>query len=367
MDGASRIAAAEVVLPCAELDATLAFFTERLGMQVEAVLPADEPAVVVVSGYGVRLRLVRGGDGAPGVLRLRCEDPREVGGGASELTAPNGTRVELAEANPAIVVPVGEPAFELTRLTADSAWVTGRAEMRYRDLIPGRHGGRYGASHIQIADGGPVADYVHFHRVRFQLIYCYSGWVRLAYEDQGGPFVLEAGDCVLQPPQIRHRVLECSPALDVVEVSCPAVHETWADHAMDLPTAAHWPERDFDGQRFVRDVAADAVWRPWRVEDFEARELGVGEASGGLVGARVVRARGELALGLRCTDADLLLTFVLRGAVTLCVEDREPERLGAGDSYVVPAGLRHGLAAGSADLELLEVSSPAHVRFTAGS
>ena len=53
--------------------------------------------------------------------------------------------------------------------------------------------------------GGPVPDWVHFHKVRFQLIYCWHGWVRVVYEDQGDPFVLQAGDCVIQPPQIRHR------------------------------------------------------------------------------------------------------------------------------------------------------------------
>ena len=46
--------------------------------------------------------------------------------------------------------------------------------MRYRDLIP-RLGGRFIASHILIDQGGPVSDYVHFHSVRFQMIYCHNG------------------------------------------------------------------------------------------------------------------------------------------------------------------------------------------------
>ena len=37
--------------------------------------------------------------------------------------------------------------------------------MLYRDLIPGRLGGRYIASHITIPEGGPVADWVHYHRI----------------------------------------------------------------------------------------------------------------------------------------------------------------------------------------------------------
>ena len=81
-----------------------------------------------------------------------------------------------------------------------SEWFARRAGMRYRDLLPGRQGGRVIASHIQIPDGGPVRDDVHFHRIHFQMIYCCRGWVRVVYEDQGAPFVLEPGDCVLQPP-----------------------------------------------------------------------------------------------------------------------------------------------------------------------
>ena len=47
---------------------------------------------------------------------------------------------------------------------------------------------------------------------------------------------MHPGDCVLQPPQIRHRVLESSAGLEVLEISCPAEHETWADADLDLPT-----------------------------------------------------------------------------------------------------------------------------------
>ena len=54
------------------------------------------------------------------------------------------------------------------------------------------------------------------------MIYCYKGWVRVVHEDQRPSFILQAGDCVLQPPEIRHQVLECSPGLEVIEISSPA-------------------------------------------------------------------------------------------------------------------------------------------------
>jgi hypothetical protein len=47
--------------------------------------------------------------------------------------------------------------------------------MLYRDLVPSRLGGRYIASHISIPGGGPVADWVHYHRIAFQMIYVRRG------------------------------------------------------------------------------------------------------------------------------------------------------------------------------------------------
>ena len=359
----NRVRAAEVVLPCSELELTLAFFTERLGFRLESISPADDPAVAVISGHGVRLRLVRGAPGPGGVLRLACDDPSALAGGATELVAPNGTRIELARAEPALVLPPLQSSFVLTRLRDGSRWVSGRAGMQYRDLIPGRQGGRFVASHIRIPAGGPVPDYVHFHRVLFQLIYCYRGWVRLVYEDQGPPFVLSAGDCVLQPPEIRHRVLECSPGLEVIEVGCPAAHDTCADHELTLPTPHARPEREFGGQRFVRHDAASARWQPWRLAGFESRDLGIAIGTAGLASAHVVRPAGTPRSQAGSHDGELLFLFVLEGALTLDHDRAETERLERGDSLVLPARYRHAFGEPSADLELLELSLPADARF----
>ncbi len=162
------VQAAQVVLPCAELDATIRFFTERLGFRVDAIHPADNPAVAVISGYGLRIELQRGGGGTPGVLRLLCRDLEALAAGATELTAPNGTRIELVEADPPIVCPPVQPSFVLSKNGDDAPWGTGRAGMRYRDLIPDRQGGVLVASHIKIPKGGPVPDYVHFHKSVFR-------------------------------------------------------------------------------------------------------------------------------------------------------------------------------------------------------
>lgn len=357
-ESTQQVRAAQVVLPCAELEPTLEFFTDRLGFRVAAISPADSPSTVVVSGYGLRVQLQKNGGGEPGEIRLLCDDPASIADGATELTAPNGTRIELVDADPPLVVPPARQELVVSQY-GEAKWGVGRAGMRYRDLIPGRLGGAFIASHIQIPQGGPVPDYVHFHKIRFQMIYNYKGWVRLAYEDQGPEFVMTAGDCVLQPPQIRHRVLECSDGFEVVEIGCPAEHETFGDLEMTLPTGDIRPERDFGGQRFVWHKSAEASWEPWRLEGFVHREFGFADATGGLATARVARVSGTPTEKSVQHDAELLFLFLLEGSFTLKSHGHEDHRLEARDSVVIPAGMPHALSDCSSDLELLEVALPA--------
>jgi quercetin dioxygenase-like cupin family protein len=356
-----HIRLAQVVLPCRDLAANLAFFTERLGFKVNLIFPADSPSAAVVTGHGLSLRLETADTAStPVTLRLLCDLSSLPRGTPHVLVAPDGARIELVEARRPIEVPAGSQEFVLSRMA--ERWGTGRAGMQYRDLVPSRLGGRFIASHIRIPEGGPVPDYVHFHRIRFQMIYCRKGWARLVYEDQGTPFLFQAGDCVLQPPEIRHRVLEASAGLEVVEIGCPALHETFADHAMTLPTPHVLPERDFGGQRFVRHIAAEARWEPWRGAGFEMRDTGIGVATDGLAGARVVRPRGsEAKAGFEPHGGELLFLFVLTGALGLSVGRFGYHRLGAGDCCVIPADATYGVEA-DAGSEILEVTLPAALR-----
>lgn len=352
-----HIETGEVVLSCPELDETLRFFTDSLGFRIDTVFPADAPAVAGISGYGLRIRLEAGAEVAPAVMRLGCRDPDAVAGGERTLTAPNGTRIELVSADPPLVLPPQIQSLVIQKQT--DAWGVGRAGMLYRDLIPDRQGGRFIASHIRIPDGGPVPDYVHYHKIRWQMIYCYKGWVRLVYEDQGAPFVMRAGDCVLQPPQIRHRVLECSSGLEVVEIGCPAEHMTCVDHELALPNARVDPQRSFSGQRFVHHVAAEAQWQPWRRAGFEARDLGIAEATRGLAGVQVARAIDTATEPEATTHAgEFMFLFVLQGVLALDVGDHPRESLCAGEACVIPAGLPYSVTALDSHTELLDVCLP---------
>ena len=351
-----KIRAAELVLPCSDLDEALDFYTRNLGFRIDVIFPADSPRVAVISAYGVRIRLEHSGDAAPNRMRLLLDDIEPGSSNSDELFAPDGTRIEFAPVDSPLDLPPMVPSFVLHR-AREEGWGTERAGTQYRDLIPGRLGGRYIASQIRIPTGGPVPDYVHHHHVRFQLIYCYNGWVKVVYEDQGPPFVMEAGDCVLQPPHIRHRVLECSDNMEVIEISCPAEHETLVDHDMELPTTSVHLDRDFNGQRFVYHQLSKAKWQPGPFEGFEARDTGIGKATDGLASAQVIRPSGKPQATVIRHNGEFFFNFVLQGSATLQRQRQPQQSIERGDSFVIPAGMQITLTDHSKDLELLQVLS----------
>ncbi|MDX2042920.1 MAG: cupin [Acidobacteriota bacterium] len=315
----SDIPTPQAVIPCSDLTEAIEFFTERLGFRLDMIVPADAPRAAVVAGHGIRLRL--------------------------ESNQPNET------------TPPETERFIVSRMNSD-AWHVGRAGMQYRDLIPSRLGGRFIASHIRIPDGGEVPDYVHFHKVRFQMIYCKAGWVRVVYEDQGEPFVLSAGDCVLQAPEIRHRVLESSAGLEVIEIGSPAIHETYVEHKLQLPTGQMLPERLFGGQRFVRHIASEAEWMASPIAGCEMRDTGIAAATNGLASALVHRLAAQASASRHQHDGEFLFLFVLNGALDFESQTEGCQQLASGDCFVIPAGMEFTLQA-SEKLELLEVSLPA--------
>ena len=370
---ATGVRGAQVLMGCDTLEPTLSFFTQRLGFRIDAIFPADDPATAMISAYGLQIRLVRGATQGVGVLYLLCDDPQltaagktgrnregvAVGEGAEAvLTAPNGVIVKFVAADPPMKTPVTRQALVFTHATKDDHWGVGRAGLRYRDLLPDRHGGAFIASHIQVLDGGPVPDYVHFHKIRFQAIFCRKGWVKVVYEGQGAPFDMHAGDCVLQPPMIRHRVLESSAGAEVIEIGGPAEHITMADHSLTLPSPDLPANHDFGGQRFVRHIAANATWGPWRIAGFEASDTGIAQATDGLAGIRVVRPNATAVDRLQHHDTEFCFYFVLSGSLTLqCNGASHP--MGVDDSVTIPGGMAYGLTQTSADLTLLEITLPA--------
>lgn len=347
---------AEVRLPTNNLRDDLPFFTKTLKMRLDMIYPADNPEVAVFSGHGLRVRVEKDAPEGPGTLRILTEEPDTFAGGARELTAPNGTRIEIDELNPPLVLPSTEHAFVVRRLADQAPWVIGRAGMEYRDLVPSRLGGAMIASHIRVPDG-PVPDMVHFHKVGFQLIFCIRGWVDVLYEDQGGVRRLTAGDCFIQPPEIRHKVLHAADGIEVIEIGVPADHVTEIDHEMTLPTPNERPEREWAGQRFVHSLAKDGVFKPFRVPGFEARDTTIDANTKGVASVMVARPSGGASPWTR-HDCDILFNFVMSGEMVLEGEGKDPYKLSPGDAFVVPPGMATRYADPSADLQLMEVTLP---------
>ena len=346
---------AEVCLATTDLRADLGFFGGTLGMRLDMIYPADDPSVAVYSGHGLRVRLEQG-SGVNPTLRILTDDAGFADGQKS-LTSPGGTRVELHPLNPPLELPTTEHAFVVRRLADQAPWVIGRAGMQYRDLIPSRLGGSIIASHIRIPDGGPVPDMVHFHKVGFQLIFCYRGWVDVVYEDQGPPIRLTAGDCFIQPPEIRHRVLEASDGIEVIEIGVPAEHVTQIDHVMKLPTSHLRPDREWQGQKFVFNEVSKASWGAARLPGFVSRDTTIATNTKGIAGVNVIR-KGQGNPVWASHDADIHFTFVMEGTMTLEGEGKAPYALEAGDAFVTPPGMKTRYADPSDDLELLEVALP---------
>ena len=173
-----------------------------------------------------------------------------------------------------------------------------------------------------------------------------------------------AGLYLIQPPEIRHRVLESSANLQVIEVGVPAEHITTMDHEMQLPTPVHRPDRWFGGQRFCLSRAEEAVWTPSRMSGFQARETGVSAATRGVASVRLVRPAQPSTNEWTSHNADILFTFVQSGSMTLRGHGASLHRLREGDAYVIPPDLKAALDDCSKDLQLLEVALPGEFETT---
>jgi len=94
---------------------------------------------------------------------------------------------------------------------------------------------------------------------------------------------------------------------------------------------------------------------------FQYRDLGVTEATGRRVRAQVTSARAGMTepTGWHSHVCDMQFVYVTRGWVDLEFEEEGEVRLGAGDSVMIPGGMRHQEIRTSDDFEFVEVSVPA--------
>ena len=361
MIDANAIFSAEILLNCKDFTKNLVFFTEKAGFKLTMIFPADSPRTAILLGYGLTIRLQKSDIDTDLSIHLISDDDYFLSRSEDMLKAPNGAQLYFKrneiKCDDDLVMPPLYEKMVIQRIGDGSEWVDGRAGMQYRDLIPNRLGGRFIASHIRIIEGGPVPDYVHHHHIRFQMIYCYKGWVKAVYEDQGEAFIMNAGDCVLQPPHIRHQVLECSDHFEVIEIGCPAEHKTLVDHTMELPTSTIRSDRKFNGQKFVFHKKSEALEIFTRKDGFNVRDTGIHDATDGEATVNALTPSDEIDHQMMTHNAEFLFLVVLSGSISIEIKE-QPLSLEEGDACSIPINTTFRFIESSSDLELLEIALP---------
>jgi mannose-6-phosphate isomerase-like protein (cupin superfamily) len=102
-----------------------------------------------------------------------------------------------------------------------------RAYARYRDLGIATATAGAAVAHV-IKFVPPCTDEVrqwHTHDVEFQMIYVLKGWITTEVEGRPAE-TMRVGSSWLQPPKIKHRVMDYSDDCEVLEIVLPADFET---------------------------------------------------------------------------------------------------------------------------------------------
>jgi mannose-6-phosphate isomerase-like protein (cupin superfamily) len=177
---------------------------KKASARVAAKRPATRPPVTKVTA---RVPVAR----RPPVRRARAVTPVRRKSASPRLKTPAQTqRFAASHLNEADFKPDGLRAYAL-----------------YRDLgMSDASGGLCQAHVIRLLS--PCTDEVrkrHMHEPELQLIYVLKGWVKNEFEGEGIQ-MMSVGSCWLQPPGIRHTVLDYSPDVELLEIIVPADFKT---------------------------------------------------------------------------------------------------------------------------------------------
>lgn len=108
-----------------------------------------------------------------------------------------------------------------------------RSYFEYRDLgVKDATHGTYVAHVIRALKGDNATGQWHSHECTFQMYYVLNGWLTFEYEGQG-IHTARKGDCVLQPVGIRHREIEHSADLELIEIVAPGDFTTHSEESTE--------------------------------------------------------------------------------------------------------------------------------------
>ncbi len=124
---------------------------------------------------------------------------------------------DAATGGPSIVNHVGPDSFKKDGL---------RPFFEYRPLgLKELTGGKVGAHVIRAVPGQHPDAPRHSHALEFQFVYVLKGWAIFEYEGYG-QHKLVAGSTVYQPPGVKHKEIDHSDDLELIEITMPADFET---------------------------------------------------------------------------------------------------------------------------------------------
>ena len=118
--------------------------------------------------------------------------------------------------------------FTVSHLREEDFQTGLREYAKYRDLgISKATGGMVQAHVIRLVPPciPEEVSKLHYHDVDFQMVYVLKGWMKSEFEGQG-PILMREGTCWIQPPRIKHKVLDYSDDCEVLEIILPAEFET---------------------------------------------------------------------------------------------------------------------------------------------
>ena len=114
-------------------------------------------------------------------------------------------------------------------------------------------------------------------------------------------------------------------------------------------------------QKLAYATAENSPQVKGRREFFRYRDLGVTEASRGILRAQTMKAVKGMTqpTGWHYHECDGQFIYILKGWIDLEFETGDKFHITQGQSVFIPGGMRHNETAASDDMEILELSVPA--------
>ena len=117
-------------------------------------------------------------------------------------------------------------------------------------------------------------------------------------------------------------------------------------------------------QKFTTSLLEHARFEGGQLRSyFEDRDLGISEATNGLVTALVHRAKGPCPEDVRVSHfhtVQFQMNYVLKGWCRFEFDGQGEHRFQAGDAWLQPPEMHHALLEFSDDFEVLEIVMPAN-------